>query len=135
MSSGFQIRGMEELQKAIAEAYSGAKARKIQREAVEAGADLVVEQLKSNFAPFKDKGYSQDEIMHSDAKTKNDVVEVKVGWNGPHDRWRLIHLNEFGYTKKGKQYTPTGFGAIDKTINQTKNDYFEAVAGKMREQL
>lgn len=135
MSAGFRIEGMEALQKAILEAYSGAKAKSIQKAALDAGGDLVVERLKENFEAFKDTGYSRDEIVKTDPKSKNDVVQLQIGWNGPHKRWRIIHLNEFGYTKAGRQYTPKGFGTIEKTIKEAGDDYFSTVAGKMREML
>ena len=35
---------------------------------------------------------------------------------GPTGRYRIIHLNEHGYTRNGKKYTPRGFGVIAKTI-------------------
>lgn len=135
MSSGFKIEGIEDLQKAITELYSGAKAKKIIKEALNAGGDVVVEHLKESFQSFKDTGYSQDEIMRSDAKSKNDIETLHVGWNGPHNRWRLIHLNEFGYTKMGKQYTPKGFGAIDKTIQEAAGDYEREIEGRLRRLL
>lgn len=133
--SGFHIKGVEELQKAIVEAYSGAKARQIKKEALDAGGEVVANQLRQNFEAFKDTGYSKDEIMKTDAKSRNNVEELKIGWRGEHERWRLVHLNEFGYNKKGKQYTPKGFGAISKTIQESKEDYFNTVAGRLKESL
>lgn len=133
--SGFDIKGIDALQKAITEAYSGTKARKIQREAVNSGADLVVEKLKENFEGFNLTGYSQEEIMHSNAKATGETVQAKIGWNGSHERWRLVHLNEFGYTKSGKQYTPKGFGVIVKTVDETKEDYLREVERGLRELL
>lgn len=130
-----EIRGINELENAIAAAYSGAKARKIRKDAINAGGDAVMGQLKKNFEAFKMSGYSEQEIMRTDARTKSDIEGLQIGWNGPHDRWRLIHLNEFGYTRGGKQYTPRGFGVIQKTIEQTKKEYFDTVAGEMRKSL
>lgn len=135
MSGGFEIKGLEALQKAITEAYSGAKAKRIKKEALNAGGDLVVEKLKDNFASFQLTGYSRDEIMRTNARSKNDVEELKIGWDGSHERWRLIHLNEFGYTRLGKQCTPRGFGVIAKTIEETGEDYFQEVAGRLKESL
>lgn len=135
MSTGFRIEGMEALQKAILEAYSGTKAKNIQKAALDAGGDLVMERLKENFEAFKDTGYSRDEIVKTDSRSRNDVLQLQIGWNGPHKRWRIIHLNEFGYTKAGRQFTPKGFGTIGKTIKETEEDYFSTVAGKMREML
>lgn len=135
MSSGFKITGLEDLEKAILETYSGAKAKKIRKVALNAGGDVIVDHLKKNFESFKATGYSKDEIMRTDARTKNEVEELKVGWDGAHERWRLVHLNEFGYTKLGKQYTPRGFGVIGKTIVETRGDYENAVAAKLRGSL
>lgn len=130
-----EIRGIENLQKAIANAYSGAQAKQIRKQALNAGGDVVARQMKKNFEAFQGAGYSKEEIMRTDARTKNDVEELKIGWNGPHERWRIIHLNEFGYTRNGKQYTPRGFGVIKKTIDETKKEYFDTVANEMRKRL
>lgn len=131
----FEIRGLEELQKAINEAYSGTKAKQIRKTALNAGGDVVVDRLKRNFEAFKETGYSQDEIMRTNAKTKNDIEELEVGWGGEHGRWRLIHLNEFGYTRNGKQYTPRGFGVIAKTVEETKKEYLDTITEEMRKRL
>lgn len=135
MNAGFKVTGMEGLQKAITEAYSGAKARQIRKAALNAGGDVVVKQLKENFEKFKDTGYSKDEITRTDAKSRNGVEELKIGWDGKHGRWRLVHLNEFGYNRMGRQHTPRGFGVIAKTIEETKSKYIKTVEGMMRERL
>lgn len=135
MSSGFEIQGMEGLLRVITEMHSGNKAKRIRKEALNAGGNLAVNQLKKNFESFQDKGYSRDEIVRSDARTKNDVEELKIGWNGEHGRWRLIHLNEFGYSRKGKQYTPKGFGVIGKTIMETKDEYAKTVREELKKSL
>lgn len=135
MNAGFKVTGMEDIQKALLEACSGAKAKRVRKEALNSGADVIVEQMKANFDPFKDTGYSRDEIMRTDARTKNDIEELKIGWNGEHGRWRLVHLNEFGYTKMGKQYTPRGFGAIAKSLTEAQPGFEQEVTRRMREGL
>lgn len=132
MNAGFKIEGIEALQKVITEAYSGAKAKRIRKEALNAGGDVVVNHLKEKFASFKDTGYSQEEITRTNARSKNDAEELKVGWDGEHGRWRLVHLNEFGYTRMGKQYTPRGFGAIAKSILESQEDYQRVVEGRLK---
>lgn len=130
----FNIKGIEKLEKAINEMVSGTKAGRIKRQAVNAGSDVVVECLKQNYdkAGGKySKGFTKQEVMHSNARTKNDVVEAKAGWHGPHDRWRLIHLEEWGYVKSGKQYKPPTYDLIDKTLKEAQEPYFQAVRGVM----
>lgn len=135
MNAGFKIEGMEGLLKAVTEAYSGTKAVRMQMEALNAGGDVVVEQMKKNFESFKDTGYSQDEIMRTDASTRENTTKLKIGWEGEHGRWRLVHLNEFGYNRMGRQYTPKGFGTIGKSITESRDDFEEAVAGRLRKNL
>lgn len=135
MSTGFQIQGMEDVLKRISDTYSGTKAKRIRKEALNAGGDIVVERLKENFESFRDIGYSKDEIVRTNARSKGDIEELKVGWNGEHGRWRIVHLNEFGYSKNGKQYTPKGFGTIARTVNETQRDYADTVAGKLKSGL
>lgn len=132
---GFNIKGLEEIQKAIVEKYSGTKSRAVIKEAVSRGGDLVVDALKDNFSSFKDKGYSQEEIVKSNVSFRDGEAKIKIGWNGPHGRWRIVHLNEFGYTKMGKQYTPGGFGAIEKTLKETEAKYLNEVARELKNKL
>lgn len=131
----FNMKGMNELEKAIRDKYEGAKAVKIINNAMYEGAEHFVEELKQNLGSFKDKGYEQDEVVLTKPKKVKDSSKVQVGWNGDHNRYALIHLNEFGYTKKGKQYTPRGFGVIAKTIKETENDYMSIVGDKLKELL
>lgn len=133
--AGFNISGVKELENAINQNFIGSKAKRIRKEALNAGGALIVKQLKENLEPFKDKGYTIDEIVKTNPRSSNDIEQLQIGWNGPHERWRIIHLNEFGYTKMGKQYTPKGFGAINKTIKESENEYFAAVAERMKTQL
>ena len=132
MNGGYKITGIEELEKAIERMYSGSKAKRIKKEALNAGGDLIVENLKKNFESFQDTGYSKDDIVRTQARSRGDTEELSIGWSGEHGRWRLVHLNEFGYTRRGKQYTPKGFGAIDKTRKESKEGFIQTVAGKLR---
>lgn len=137
--TGYNIKGIHELEKAVKEAYSGAKVKNIIREAVNTGAEAVVDTLKTNYENVKDKGYSQGytakEIVKSGARSNRGIIEAKVGWNGPNERWRLVHLEEFGYNRHGKQYRPPQFGTIDKSLKEGQEKYFTAVAGRLRKSL
>lgn len=131
----FNIKGAEDLQKAILEKYSGAKSTGIINSAVYEGTEVFAEDLQKNIGTFKDTGAERDEIVVRKTRKTADGYIAKVGWNGPKSRYRIVHLNEFGYNRKGKQYTPKGFGVIAKTISQSSGKYFKIVEGKMREML
>ncbi|HDZ0037534.1 TPA: hypothetical protein RRP60_002736, partial [Staphylococcus aureus] len=46
---------------------------------------------------------------------------------GPMNRKNIIHLNEHGYTRDGKKYTPRGFGVIAKTLAASERKYKEII--------
>lgn len=131
----YDIKGIRELEKAITEKYSGNKNGMILNQALNNGADIVVEKLKQNFGAFKNLGYSQDEIVRTKASKTVAGRKVKLGWNGPHKRYKIVHLNEFGYTRYGKRYTPGGFGVIDKTLKETEPTYLQEVAKGLKDKL
>jgi hypothetical protein len=76
---------------------------------------------------FKDTGASVNEMKISSIQTSRGRIVVRIYWQGPKDRYRLIHLNEHGYTRDGKQYTPKGMGAIDNSVRHSRKPYFETV--------
>ena len=104
------IKGLKELERNINAELTSRKSNKLMNDAVNAGGDKVVSNLKNEFSKYKGSGYStgatSDEIVRSNARMTNlNGRQLKVGWNGPKERYRLVHLNEFGYTKKGRKYT------------------------------
>lgn len=84
---------------------------------------------------FKDKGYTIDEVVRKNAAYKNHKAQAEIGWNGPHQRYRLIHLNEWGYTRKGRQIRPRGFGVITKSLKQSEPVYFDSVLKEVKKNL
>lgn len=60
------------------------------------------------------------------------VKTVKVHWNGPHGRYRIIHLNEWGTVKMPN---PPRKGAIAKAMRQAEQVYRNAVKQAVLEGL
>ena len=111
------------------------KIRKVTRDAIDEGASDVEEQLKWALLTFKDTGATVDEVVRSLASYKNYNAEAEIGWNGPKQRYRLIHLNEWGYTRNGRQIKPRGFGVITKSLKSSEKIYLNAVARELRNKL
>lgn len=68
-----------------------------------------------------EKGYSRtgQTIRETTYKVQRPVAGttwVDIGWHGPKDRYKLVHLNELGYTRVGKngisRIYPRGFGKL-----------------------
>lgn len=127
---------IKEFEKRINEEISGNKASRIQNKALVKGADKMQAELKQSFGKFVgtkySKGYTRDEIVRSNARNNKNGRYVEVGWNGPHERYRLIHLNEWGYTRNGKRYKPRMMGTVQKTLDRTEKEYYRIVREELK---
>ena len=55
---------------------------------------------------------------------------IKLGFKSP--RWTLIHLNEFGYAKKGH---PRGFGIMRRFFEGSKPVFKSKVGMKLKQEF
>lgn len=97
------------------------------RQAITPAAKIVHKNMANSMQSFRDTGASIDEMQISQVDTSTGRVVVRIYWQGPKDRYRLIHLNEHGYTRHGKRYRPDGFGKIRGALRQSEKPYFEQV--------
>lgn len=119
-----KLKGMKELERALERKYGRQKMKKISDEALLAGGQVIVKEIKKSFESFKDTGASIDEVTLSRPYSLNGVRTIKVHWKGPKDRYRIIHLNEFGTVKNPN---PRGKGAIDRALRSGRDTYFKIV--------
>lgn len=99
--------------------------------AVQDGASVVYNQMQNNFTAFADTGSSKDEMKISEVRTEGGKMKVYIYWQGTKDRYRVIHLNEKGYTRDGKRYMPRGVGAIARALRSGEEVYFHRVRRKL----
>lgn len=119
-----KLKGMKELERALERKYGRQKMKKISDEALLAGGQVIVEEIKKSFESFKDTGASIDEVTLSKPYSLNGVRTIKVHWKGPEDRYTIIHLNEFGTVKNPN---PDGKGSIDRALRSGRDTYFKIV--------
>lgn len=85
--------------------------------------DFIKSELKYQFKGFSDTGATIREMKRGNPETVAGKRRVMIYWEGPKERKNLIHLNEHGYTRDGKKYTPRGYGVIAKTIEAGQLKY------------
>lgn len=134
MNNG-DFKGVNETLRAMENRLGDKKVRSIARKAINSGAEIVEKKLQTDMLVFKDKGYTIDEVVRKNATYRNYKTEAEIGWNGPHQRYRIIHLNEWGYTRNGRQIKPRGFGVITKSLKNSEPLYFETVASEVKRNL
>ncbi|MFB6800450.1 HK97 gp10 family phage protein [Peribacillus butanolivorans] len=130
-----EFRGFEEIQKKLQEILSEQSLSRVQNKALTAGAHEVSKEISKEFVEFKDTGASQDEIVVGKVTSRNGFKSILVGWNGPKERYRLVHLNEFGYNRMGMKIKPSGYGSIQRAISNSEGAFLHAVTQEMKKQL
>lgn len=107
------------------------KATRVQNEAINQGAAKVAANLKEAFNKFRgtqhSTGATADEVTAGKAKKTTGGRRAEVGWSGQKQRYRIIHLNEWGYTKHGKRYKPRMMGTVQQSVDKSNEEYFETV--------
>lgn len=111
-----EIKGIPEVLKKLESVYGKQAMQAKSDRALNKASEFFIKTLKKEFESFKDTGASIEEMTKSKPYTKVGSQEraVLIEWVGPMNRKNIIHLNEHGYTRDGKKYTPRGFGVIAK---------------------
>lgn len=127
---GVEIKGERELLKQLERRIGEEAARRIGDEGLKQGARLFVKELERQFEHFKDKGFSIDEITITGPLNFAGERVMRIHWVGPHDRYRVIHLNEWGTIKNPN---PDGKGAIARALKNSEDAYRAAVKQAIEE--
>ena len=130
-----EFKGINETLQSLEKRLGTKKTKNLTRKVINSGAEKVEKRLQSDMLVFKDTGYTIDEVVRKNATYRNYKAEAEIGWNGPHQRYRIIHLNEWGYTRNGRQIKPRGFGVITKSLKNSEPVYFETVASEVKRNL
>lgn len=132
----FEMHGIDEVIKALDEQFSERRSSSIQNKAVNEAAEIFKEGLAEAISVYSDTGATVGETTRSRSSIKaGGVRTARVGWNGPKQRYKLIHLNEFGYVRWGKRYNPRGMGVIRAYIDKSQNIYMENIRTGLMELL
>ncbi|EFU14951.1 hypothetical protein [Enterococcus faecalis] len=116
-----EVTGTEEIIKNIESKLGKARTSRMVNKALKVTGVEIVKVTKNAVAYYKDSGATYDEVVKSNVKGASyGIKEIDVGWRGDKSRWRLVHLNEFGYTKSGRYIRPRGMGAVQRAADQSK---------------
>ncbi|WP_413481888.1 hypothetical protein [Mammaliicoccus vitulinus] len=130
-----EIKGVLELINQLERKFGVEKTKIVNDEALKKVGVYFEKRLNTAFETFKDTGASKDEIKLTEPRNINGVRGIKVYWEGPMDRYRLIHLNEWGYTRRGKKHRPRGQAVIAKTLKDSEKVYRNIVKDEIRKNL
>lgn len=127
--SNVKVRGVESVIRQLERKLGKSNMRKVTDEALTAGALVFGMELRRQMRTFKDKGYTLQELTISEPMNKDGDRTIIVHWEGPHNRYRIIHLNEWGTIKNPN---PRGKGKIAKALKLSEKPYRETIKQVMR---
>lgn len=128
------VNGVDEIVKQLKKEF-GLKFSKVENKALKEGAKVVGLAIFRELEPFKDTGSTLEEITIGNPTKRGGFKHILVGWSGPMERYRLVHLNEFGYTRDGKHYNPRMKGAIQRAIDKSRPLFKKKVEEELRKHL
>jgi hypothetical protein len=127
---GVRLTGQTQLIRQLEQRLGEQAAIRISDEALKAGARVFVQELKLQLATFRDKGETIEEVTISEPRLQGRTRVIKIHWRGPHGRYRIIHLNEWGTVKNPN---PRGKGAIARALRNAESEYRAAVRRAIEE--
>lgn len=123
------LTGIDQIQRELERRLGTQAIQRISDKALMRASQVFVKELKSQFQSFKDTGASIEEITLTEPYWKNGVRLVTVHWKGPKNRYRIIHLNEFGTVQNPN---PKGKGAIARALQASESAYRQAIVDTFR---
>lgn len=130
------VKGDKEIVAYLEKKFGKSATKRITDFALTKGGQKVVQIIKRDMGSFKDTGESVSETSLSKPMTIGGVRTVKVHWRGPKQRYRIIHLNEFGhYDRSGKWVNTAGKGVIERAMREGRETYFRTVKEEIRRRV
>lgn len=123
-----KVYGVNRLIDELEAKFNGKRIEGLTSAAIEKGALVVGMEILRQLRTFKDKGYTIDEMTISDPYSDGKPT-VRIYWNGPHNRYRIIHLNEWGTIRNP---APRGKGKIAKALKLSQKPYGQVVRDELR---
>lgn len=131
MSSSMTIKGFEEIEAKLREKFSETRVRSIEGKALGNAADEAVENLKSTLQGFANSGDTVAGVVRGNVSRASGSPRIKIGNSGNH--WRLVHLENNGFTRNGKSYRYKSFGALQKFATAQGNKFVESAQKDLKE--
>ncbi|WP_436948247.1 hypothetical protein [Staphylococcus xylosus] len=130
------VKGDKEIIAYLEKKFGKTATKRITDFALTKGGQKVVQIIKRDMGSFKDTGESVSETSLSKPMTIGGVRTVKVHWRGPKQRYRIIHLNEYGhYDRSGKWVNTAGKGVIERAMREGRETYFRTVKEEIRRRV
>lgn len=137
MTASLDIKGLDEIVNKLNTKFSERRVNQFVNSALTVAGRYAATDIKNAVGSYRDTGATVNEITAGKARLRGGVRNIRIGWSGDgsKQRWRLVHLNEFGYTRNGRTYTPRGSGKIRAAYDNMQPKIKELEAHELRKLL
>ncbi|MCW0953007.1 hypothetical protein OIT44_02835 [Weissella ceti] len=120
-NSDFRVEGLESIFNNIEKKLGRQAVIDISNDFAKKAGRAGKEIVKNVESGYKDTGATVKETTYKiNPGGIGGVTSVSIGWKGPKQRVKLIHLQEFGYTRKTngglRRVRPNGYGKLKGTL-------------------
>lgn len=129
----FDIKGVEEVLKNMEDKLGERRVSRIVNKTLNESGEDFKKGLAQAVSSYRHTGATVDEVVRSRSSRRGGNFSLRVGWAGPKKRYKLVHLNEFGYVRWGRRYSPRGMGVIRKHIDTGGRKYLVDVRTGLEE--
>lgn len=121
-----EFKGVQKVLDELERRFGQENMNRISDKALLKGAEVFVKELKASIGTSGKyaKGWTVEDITISGPEYIGGVKVVKVHFNGPHGRYRIVHLNEWGTVKIPN---PPRKGAIARAMRNAEQAYRAAI--------
>jgi len=121
-----EIKGADELIAELERRFGKDNMNRISDKALKDAAQVFVDYVNRSIGTSGKyaKGWTVEDTTISEVIYVGGVKTIKVHWNGPHGRYRIIHFNEWGTVRIPN---PPRKGAIARAMRNAEQAYREAI--------
>lgn len=131
MSATMTLEGFDQLEAKLKEQFGEARVKSIESKALRTAADEAARDLKITLEQFKNTGDTVEGVVRGNVSRASGFPMIKIGNNGKH--WRLVHLENNGFTRNGKSYRYRSFGALQKFANAQGKKFVASAQRNLKE--
>lgn len=134
----YTLKGVDEVLGELQKRLGPQRVKTVVSKALRKAGEHVEQDLIQVTYSFNRTGATTNQVVKGNVSWADyGIPKIKIGWRraggGESPRWNIEHLNEMGYTRNGRSYSPRGFGKLQGLIDEYEGKYPEIAREELEE--
>ena len=132
-----EIKGDKEIIEYIQKKYGTTARQRMEQAAIKKSGNVMVDKMAEAFGPHLKTGRTNIDLNLYGPNNRIGFNRAKINWDGEFERYRVMHLNEFGhFLRNGEFYTnPRRQGLIENTKRASRNEFRKAIKEELEKRV